>query len=80
MAEEKTFLKDSFKELNTDVHVALWIYRNEINKDGLKYVSSLKVPEPNGWVNEQNPYRWFWWYCGYFPGRKADNDERQIKR
>ena len=55
----KEFLKDWFEKIKTDVHVASWTYRNEINNYGVKYGTSLKVPEANGWINKQNHYEWF---------------------
>lgn len=33
-----------------------------------------------GWINPRAPRGWFQWYCRYYPERRADDDERQIKR
>ena len=33
-----------------------------------------------GWINKQDPYRWFQSYFKYYLGRRSKDDKRQIKR
>jgi len=56
------------------------IYDENVNKYKIKCGSDLRIWEKNGWINEQDPYGWFQWYCRFYCGRRTDDDERQIKR
>ena len=76
----KKFTKDLFEGSDIDIHVASSIYRNEINKCGVAYGSSLKVWEANGWINMQDIYGWFQRYCRYFLSGRTSDDKRQMKR
>ena len=50
------------------------------NKYGVKCGTSLQFRENKGWINDQDPYGWFQWYCRYYLKRRSGDDERQIKR
>ena len=36
--------------------------------------------EMKGWINAQDPYGWFHWFCRFNQGRRSDDDSRQIAR
>ena len=36
--------------------------------------------EEKGWIDAQDPYGWFQWYCRFFVGRRTTDDARQIGR
>ena len=55
-------------------------YDVRVNKYGVKCGTSLRFCENKGWINGQDPYRWFQWYCRYYYGRRSNDDSRQIKR
>lgn len=74
--------------LNTKHSVASSVYRVSANKygvncgakDGKGDSFGLLFWESKSWINEQDPYGWFMWYCRFFQGRRSDDDVRQIKR
>jgi len=88
--------KDAWKELppawleGVDVkkYVSSKTYRPEVNtygvNCGVKVDKSdsfgLKAWENSGWMDAQDPYGWFQWYCRFFQGRRSDDDERQLSR
>lgn len=36
--------------------------------------------EKKGWIQPQDPYGWFQWYCRFYQGRRSDDDRRQVAR
>lgn len=72
--------KDWFKGLDIDTMVASSKYDKKVNKYKVKCGSSLEAWESSGWIDEQDPYGWFQWFCKYSTGRRTSDDERQIGR
>jgi hypothetical protein len=69
-----------FKGLDIDTMVASSTYDKKVNKYKVKCGSSLEAWESSGWIDEQDPYGWFQWFCRYKKGRRTSDDERQIGR
>ena len=55
-------------------------YDKKVNKYGVKCGSSLEDWEKSGWIDKQDPYGWFQWYCRFYRGRRTKDDKRQIDR
>ena len=77
--------QNSWKEFNflKDINPKLYssdYYDVRVNKYGIKCGTSLRFWENKGWINGQDPYGWFQWYCQYYLGRRSDDDKRQMKR
>lgn len=91
-----TSYKDAWRELpeswidglNIKREVASSTYRVSVNRYGVncggkadkKDTFGLVAWETSGWMNAQDPYGWFQWYCRFYCGRRSDDDDRQIKR
>ena len=85
--KEFDFLKDIDAKLYSSNY-----YDFRVNKYRVRWGTSLRFWENKGWINEQDPYGRFQWYCRYYYGRhssdasetsrenKLSEDERQIKR
>lgn len=50
------------------------------NKYKVKVGTTLEFWESKGWIDKQDPYGWFQWYCRFYNGRRSHDDIRQIKR
>jgi hypothetical protein len=72
--------KEWFKGLNIDTMITSSKYDKKVNKYKVKCGSSLEAWESSGWIDEQDPYGWFQWFCRYSMGRRTKDDERQIGR
>lgn len=51
-----------------------------LNLFGVNASQPLRVWRAKGWIHPDDPRGWFQWYCRYFMGRRAADDERQIQR
>lgn len=45
------------------IQVASSTYHADVNTYGVKCGGSLEMWESSGWINKQDPYGWFQWYC-----------------
>jgi len=55
-------------------------YDTNVNTYKVKCGGSLEMWETSGWIQAQDPYGWFMWYCRFYLGRRTEDDERQISR
>ena len=76
----KEYPESWFTGINKKTHVISSKYDKNINKYKVKCGSSLEDWEKNDWIDKQDPYGWFQWYCRFYRGRRSDDDERQINR
>ena len=72
--------KSWFQGLDMKTKVTSSTYDKKINKYKVKCGSTLEAWENSGWIDKQDPYGWFQWYCRYCTGRRTEDDERQIGR
>ena len=49
-----------------------------VNKYGVKYVTSLRFWKNKGWIKKIDPYGWFQQYFRSWLGRRSKDDKRQI--
>ena len=76
----KEYPKSWFKGIDIEKMVTSSDYDKNVNKYKVECGSTLEAWEKSGWMNAQDPYGWFQWYCRFYRGRRTDDDERQVKR
>ena len=76
----KEYPKSWFKGIDIEKMVTSQDYDKNVNKYKVKCGTGLDDWEKAGWMNKQDPYGWFQWYCRFYRGRRTDDDERQVKR
>ena len=71
-----------FKNIDIEKMVTVpWTkYNKDVNKYVIKAGLTLEYWEKSEWMNQQDPYGWFQWYCRFYCGRRTNDDERQIDR
>eukprot|EP00090_Calanus_glacialis_P019018 TRINITY_DN29344_c0_g1_i1.p1 TRINITY_DN29344_c0_g1~~TRINITY_DN29344_c0_g1_i1.p1 ORF type:complete len:302 (+),score=90.68 TRINITY_DN29344_c0_g1_i1:38-943(+) len=72
--------KDWLEGLDIKNQVSSSFYDNSRNKYKVKCGASLEEWENSGWMDKQDPYGWFQWFCRFYQGRRTEDDERQIGR
>ncbi|XP_072036205.1 uncharacterized protein [Amphiura filiformis] len=76
----KELPKDWVEGLEISKQISSCTYHLDVNTYGVKCGGSLEMWESSGWIDKQDPYGWFQWYCRFYLGRRTDDDERQIGR
>ena len=66
--------------LDVRTRVASSLYDTTKNKYKVKCGASLEEWESSGWMDPQDPYGWFQWYCRFYQGRRTHDDDRQVGR
>merc|ERR1711959_157322 len=74
--------------LDVKTQVASKSYNKKVNKFGVDCGAKVSKAdefglgywETTGWIEPQDPYGWFMWYCRFYQGRRSPDDSRQISR
>jgi hypothetical protein len=80
--------EDWIEGMDVETQVASTVYRIELNKYKVNCGGKVNKAdafgqhlwEQSGWIEAQDPYGWFMWYCRFYQGRRSDDDSRQIGR
>jgi len=72
--------RDWLEGLDIRTSVSSSLYDPSRNKYGVKCGASLEEWESSGWMNKEDPYGWFQWFCRFYQGRRTEDDARQISR
>lgn len=79
--QHKIYPKSWWKGIPENWLTSKWEdYDKKINKYGVKVGTTLEFWEEKNWIDKQNPYGWYQWYCDFYSGKRGDDDERQINR
>mmetsp|Transcript_6148 Transcript_6148/g.15661 ORF Transcript_6148/g.15661 Transcript_6148/m.15661 type:complete len:284 (+) Transcript_6148:228-1079(+) len=84
----KELPKEWIKGLDVKAQLASTKYDTSVNTYGVNCgaklnhsdTSGLAFWEHKGWIEAQDPYGWFMWYCRFYQGRRSPDDARQISR
>jgi len=74
------FPLDWMDGLDVKTQVCSQVYDPAVNKYGVRCGGGLDMWETSGWINQQDPYGWFQWYCHFYLGRRSSDDRRQVSR
>ena len=55
-------------------------YKPRLNKFKVRSGMNYEYWKEMKWMNEDDPYGWFEWYCKFSIGRRHPDDDRQIRR
>lgn len=78
--QHEEFPQDWFSGLSIAKQVASPVYRESVNRYGVKSGTDLLAWEASGWIRPCDPYGWFQWYCRFYQGRRSSDDARQVGR
>merc|ERR1719300_596252 len=70
----KEFPESWFTGINKVKMVHSKSYDPRVNKYGTQCGGGLDMWEEKGWIDPQDPYGWFMWYCRFYTGRRTKDD------
>lgn len=56
------------------------VWDHAINKYKVKASTSLEFWESKNWIHPSSARGWVGWYCGFYSGKRTEDDARQISR